>query len=86
MNFGHAYPSLALQRGVALLVGSRQLGHASIAIPPDVCGHAAISFPRPPGRPGTPSRLFSVCRDATQTQLPPSKCRNPAFLQPLVSR
>jgi len=30
---------LALQRGVPLLVVSRQLGHASIAITADVYGH-----------------------------------------------
>ncbi len=35
----HTYASLALQRGVPLLVVSRQLGHASIAITADVYGH-----------------------------------------------
>ncbi len=37
----HTYASLALQRGVPLLVMSRQLGHASIAITADVYGHLA---------------------------------------------
>lgn len=37
----HTYASLALQRGVPLLQVSRQLGHASIAIPADVYGHLA---------------------------------------------
>ncbi len=37
----HTYASLALQRGVPLLVVSRQLGHASIAITADVYGHLA---------------------------------------------
>ena len=37
----HSYSSLALQRGVPLLVVSRQLGHASIAITADVYGHLA---------------------------------------------
>jgi len=35
----HTYASLAIQRGVPLLVVSRQLGHASIAITADVYGH-----------------------------------------------
>jgi len=35
----HTYASLALQRGVPLLVVSRQLGHASIAITADTYGH-----------------------------------------------
>jgi integrase len=35
----HTYASLALQRGVPLLVVSRQLGHASIAITADIYGH-----------------------------------------------
>ncbi len=35
----HSYASVALQRGVPLLVVSRQLGHASIAITADVYGH-----------------------------------------------
>ncbi len=37
----HTYASLALQRGVPLLVVSRQLGHASIAITADIYGHLA---------------------------------------------
>jgi integrase len=37
----HTYASLALQRGVPLLVVSRQLGHASIAITADTYGHLA---------------------------------------------
>jgi integrase len=37
----HTYASLVLQRGVPLLVVSRQLGHASIAITADVYGHLA---------------------------------------------
>ncbi len=37
----HTYASLALQRGVPLLVVSRQLGHASVAITADVYGHLA---------------------------------------------
>ncbi len=35
----HTYASLALQRGVPLLVVSRQLGHSSIAITADLYGH-----------------------------------------------
>lgn len=35
----HTYASLALQRGVPLLVVSRQLGHKSIAITADIYGH-----------------------------------------------
>jgi integrase len=35
----HTYASLALQRGVPLLVVSRQLGHSSIAITADIYGH-----------------------------------------------
>ena len=35
----HTYASLALQRRVPLLVVSRQLGHASIAITADGYGH-----------------------------------------------
>jgi integrase len=35
----HSYASLALQRGVDLLVVSRQLGHASIAITADIYSH-----------------------------------------------
>ena len=35
----HTYASLALQRGVPLLVLSRQLGHGGIAITFDVYGH-----------------------------------------------
>jgi integrase len=34
----HTYASLTLQRGVPLLVVSRQLGHASIAITADIYG------------------------------------------------
>ena len=37
----HTYASLNLQRGVPLVVVSRQLGHASIAITADVYGHLA---------------------------------------------
>jgi hypothetical protein len=37
----HTYASLALQRGVPLLVVSRQLGHSSIAITADTYGHLA---------------------------------------------
>ena len=37
----HTYASLALQRGVPLVVVSRQLGHASIAITADIYGHLA---------------------------------------------
>ena len=37
----HTYVSLALQRGVPLMVVSRQLGHASIAITADTYGHLA---------------------------------------------
>jgi integrase len=37
----HTYASLALQRGVPLLVVSRQLGHSSIAITADLYGHLA---------------------------------------------
>jgi len=37
----HTYASLAIQRGVPLLVVSRQLGHASIAITADIYGHLA---------------------------------------------
>ena len=37
----HTYVSLALQRGVPLMVVSRQLGHASIAITADIYGHLA---------------------------------------------
>ncbi|HSB70446.1 MAG TPA: tyrosine-type recombinase/integrase [Candidatus Methylomirabilis sp.] len=35
----HTYASLALQRGVPLLVVSRQLGHSSIGVTGDVYGH-----------------------------------------------
>ncbi len=35
----HTYSSLALQRGVPLLVVSRQLGHSTIAITADIYGH-----------------------------------------------
>ena len=35
----HTYASLALQRGVPLLVVSRQLGHSTIAITADIYGH-----------------------------------------------
>jgi integrase len=35
----HTYASLALQRGVPLLVVSRQLGHSSISITADIYGH-----------------------------------------------
>ncbi|MFI5338446.1 MAG: tyrosine-type recombinase/integrase [Candidatus Methylomirabilales bacterium] len=37
----HTYASLALQRGVPLLVVSRQLGHSTIAITADTYGHLA---------------------------------------------
>ncbi len=37
----HTYASLAIQRGVPLVVVSRQLGHASIAITADTYGHLA---------------------------------------------
>ena len=37
----HGYASLAIQAGVPLLKVSRQLGHASVAITADVCGHLA---------------------------------------------
>jgi integrase len=42
----HTYASLALQRGVPLLVVSRQLGHASIAITADTYGHLALDAGR----------------------------------------
>jgi len=35
----HSYATLALDGGARLDVVSRQLGHASIAITADVCGH-----------------------------------------------
>lgn len=37
----HTYASLAIQRGVPLLVVSRHLGHGSVAITADVYGHLA---------------------------------------------
>ncbi len=46
----HTYASLALQRGVPLLVVSRQLGHASIAITADVYGHLAPEATREAAR------------------------------------
>lgn len=40
-DFRHTYSSLAIQRGVPLLIVSRQLGHSSVAITDRVYGHLA---------------------------------------------
>jgi integrase len=69
----HTHASLALQRGVPLLVVSRQLGHASIAITADVYGHLAADASREAAQ-AWDAIIAPVCSgrnpDATAAEVP----------------